>query len=49
MKLYLLVIPEATSIKSHQHDGPNKDDTNEHDKLDREKSMRPQPYTKNYR
>ena len=40
MRLCLLVISEVPFLESHQHDSPNlnKDDTNGHAKLDKEKA-----------
>lgn len=49
MKFYLLVIPEAVLMKSHQHDpkhAMNKDDPNRHAKADGMKSLKPQKRTK---
>lgn len=50
VRLYVLVVSEATPIKSHQHDCPKvkKDSSSRHSKVDGRKPTRPQPYTKNY-
>lgn len=45
---FLLGISETIATKSHQHDCPNKEDGNEHAKMDGGKPVRLQPYTKKY-
>lgn len=54
LRLCLLTMSEATSIKSYPHSCPTvswtrKDDSNEHAKLDGESPTRPQPYPESYR
>lgn len=54
MKLCLPDMSEATSVMSYQPDSPyirelNKEETNRHSKVYKEKTPQPQPYTKHDR